>query len=107
MISMIRTSKKIWKEPPGYTQFDHYTMPTERGEQEIMEDINIINAEIIFPKGDYPQQMGNVTKIKQDAYGNFIFQKNDNPMLDRPEYIVHYPDGSEDARISTNIMEHL
>ena len=52
--------------------FNQYTVTTQRGEQDIMEYNNLLNAEIILPNGDDTQQIINIIDRKQVLYGKFI-----------------------------------
>ena len=43
--------KPVLREPPEQTLLNQYTMMTEIGKKYIMEENNLLNTDIIFPKG--------------------------------------------------------
>ena len=76
-------------------------------EQEITEDETLTNVEVIFPRGDGTQHIGKVIERKRGPDGTPIGRRNDNPIMDTREYVVQYPDGTEDSLTYAKVVEHI
>ena len=96
-----------WHDVPEHAQDDHEEAPSERLEQEIVEDDSLVTAEVLFPRGDGTQHVGKVIERKRGPDGNLKGRRHDNPILDTREYVIRYPDGSEDTMTYSKVVEHL
>ena len=96
-----------WISVPEHSVNDTESSPTVRGEQELVENDSLLSAEVIFPRGDGSQHIGKIVERKRNADGNFIGRRHDNPICDTREYVVRYPDGSEDTMTYAKVVKHL
>ena len=67
----------------------------------------MVTADVLFPRGDGTQHVGKVIKRKRGPDGNLKGRHHDNPILDTREYVIRYPDGTEDTMTYSKVVEHL
>jgi len=92
---------------------DSVTVPRDGDETQPEQDSftpegynNMINAEIMIPKGD-GTIVGKVIKRAKGGDGNPIGLRNSNPLLDTREYEVLMPDGATVSYTANVIAENL
>jgi len=92
---------------------DSVTVPRDKDETQPEQDSftpegydNMINAEIMIPKGD-GTIVGKVIKRAKGEDGNSIGLRNSNPLLDTREYEVLMPDGATVSYTANVIAENL
>lgn len=63
-------------------------------------------AQVLLPLGE-SMQMGEVIKRKRDHNGRPVGVRNPNPLLDTREYIISFPDGTQQSYMANAIAENL
>jgi hypothetical protein len=66
-------------------------------------------AQVLLPLGDsmHSMQMGEVIRRKRDHNGRPMGIRNTNPLLDTREYIVSFPDGTQQSFMANAIAKNL
>jgi len=94
-----------------YSEFTHeednqvYTMP-EMDDYTPEAYDKYLAAQVLLPLGE-SMQMGEVIKRKRDHNGRPVGTCNPNPLLDTREYIISFPDGTQQSYMANAIAENL
>ena len=67
----------------------------------------LMTGEIVFPFGYRMNHTRKVIEINYRPYGHFISLCNASPILYSCEYMVQYPDGTEETLIYAKVVENL
>ena len=96
-----------WETIPELTADMSETIPAECLEQDLIEDDLLLSAEVILSHGNDGHNIGKIIKCKRLVDGNFIGCRHDNPICYTREYLVCYPDRTEDTVTYAKVIEHL
>jgi len=107
-----------FEDPFTVTESDHkFSEFTQEEEDQIylapeMDDFTpetydeYLAAQVLLPLGD-SMQRGEVIKRKRDHNGRPMGMRNANPLLDTREYIVSFPDGTQQSYMANAIAENF